>query len=415
MSQIISCPCGVRVIKDHRDTCPACGRELSVRNSLFGLACMQSGNSPVAFVPTDAQIALLQRINSGSNLSEIASDKLWNQRNRRFEGTVKDNVAILIKNGLLGELSTEFLLANRLTKAELKQIAQDHGLKTTGTKVVLAERIAPTLSNEEDVKLLERFRGFGATKTGKTLLAEFSQRWDKGRDKMASEALSHLRRGDVGAAMDRIDNFEPPVVFDFSDAPGFDVNIDGMEEWIATFLLSQPYDDLPYDSTMRNEIGASLAVAYLLGARGDGTQRLLELTDGKFSCPAITEWLLTDPCGINAQDVDACTSSIDKDEDPQEYEERRREAQEESLRPNNIASTYARTQQTRAISEFKLKHILEDKDLKDIARGIRIFPIMDDCPICTKGKLLYRWSEVAKMPRIPRHWGCRCAYGAWVK
>ena len=151
----------------------------------------------------------------------------------------------------------------------------------------------------------------------------------------------------------------------------------------------------PIRPEVRRLVGAHLALGVLLGERPVAiAARLLHLTAGQFTCPTLEAFLRHNPPGklwfyFNPN------------------------------RPRDRAALYAQTRCVEAAAAVRLQHLLEgsvpmppERDSQGIA--IR-YAAGHPCVICHRSKRQYRWSELDDLPKLPRHWGCRCMYVPWER
>lgn len=163
----------------------------------------------------------------------------------------------------------------------------------------------------------------------------------------------------------------------------------------ASYLLTLAYDDLPYPADLRRLVGAQLSLGVLLWERPDAIAlRLLRLTDEQFSCPALETFLRHNPPG-------------------------RLWFHFNSNRPQDRATLYAQTRCVEAAAAVRLKGLLAANAPTQRARGYHGIEILyaagHQCGICLESKRHYRWAELESLPKLPRHWGCRCMYVAWIE
>jgi len=339
---------------------------------------------------SDAQIELLQLIDRYGLKNGLARPEQWEERNSRFQGTVNDNVNVLIQQEFLNELSPAAILAERNRKAELEQLCSKHGIDAIGTKRAIAERLVSVLSQPEIEERISKFRRYKATVVGKDVIDRYRNRREAQHQAMVASVTVALRQGDAKRAAELVeqsdDEFEnTKQVFDSGILRRFPER----RHFITDYLLHFTYHDLPYDEGLRREIGVQLALGHLLVENHFGFQRILDLPKGQyreFSCPELETWLRQDACGFFS---------------PESGDE---------VTPALVAAAYSDTRFYEAHAAFELRRLLDQR----LGKGVEIFPAQDPCRICNRGKLKYQWSEIAAMPRIPRHWGCRCLYLEWL-
>lgn len=204
---------------------------------------------------------------------------------------------------------------------------------------------------------------------------------------MTEEALSHLRKGDVRQAGKVIAAYEAAQLFFRGIGIDWSRGMPGPEVDKASYLLRASYRDVGVSEDQRREIGPRLALAELLGVSiGDAGMMLLEVTEGRFPCPDLERYLRGEPTG-----------GFTTEHDPES--------------PKDLATLYAHTRMFEATAWLDRTRLISNK----IGKGITILHNNgDDCSVCHRGKHEFKWSEIDKLPALPRHWGCRCLYLAWI-
>jgi len=163
----------------------------------------------------------------------------------------------------------------------------------------------------------------------------------------------------------------------------------------ASYLLTLPYEDLPYPAERRRLVGAQLALGVLLWERPEVIAgRLLHLTDGQFTCPSLEAFLRHNPPG-----------TLWFHFNPNRQQDR--------------ATLYSQTRCVEAAATVRLKRLLEASvpRLREVGhQGIEIlYAAGRRCALCLQSKRQYGWSELGSLPKLPRHWGCRCMYVPWIE
>ncbi len=158
----------------------------------------------------------------------------------------------------------------------------------------------------------------------------------------------------------------------------------------AASFLSNPYNDINIRPEIRKEIAVLFAVTHLSGdpRTYKMAKRVLEITGGNFDCLDLLEFCKSSRGKVALEMM----SSYKKEE--------------------KIVELYFFTMQNRIIHEHNLADLLKFK----YGKGVRITPIIDGscCSACKRGKQTFTWNEIHKLPKVPRHWGCRCGIMAWT-
>jgi hypothetical protein len=187
-----------------------------------------------------------------------------------------------------------------------------------------------------------------------------------------------IERNDVGAALRVVREYQDATrVFPLS---GIEIPLDVKD---VDPLLTQDHADLELGREAQRAVAIALTVGKLLGeSQADIAQRLLDVTGETVPCPSLRGFL-KNPCGGYA-------SGFRHDE------------------PWDLAELYVHTMLFQASGERDLAGLMKDREY---GIGVRILNTPDDgCRVCNEGQLVYRWREIAAIPKLPRHWGCRCCY-----
>ena len=328
---------------------------------------------------TRAEMEFLSRL-SGQLVSELPD--YWSA----LLGSRGRCVRRLRKNGLIEEAPVHSRLASRMKVSELKDILQAHGLKQSGRKDELARRIAESVPAGEVRSKIPDGEAYVPTDDGTAVIQRYKDEAANERAAMKETALRLLRQRNVRKAGKTIAKYESQQVFQRGMGVDWSKGMDSASLENARYLLDHPYADLQVDDACRGEIGAILALHGMLGSSIILMGRaLVDVCGGRLRCQPLQEFL-ANPTGHMATDRDPDS-------------------------PRDIALLYAHTMWFRASSEAQLRGLSSDH----IGKGIELSTIEDEpCQVCHKGKLKYRWSELDRLPRLPRHWGCRCTYLAWL-
>lgn len=323
---------------------------------------------------TNAQIEFLSR------LSKQAVDYNMSNTWTPIIGSIEQTISNFKKDGLIqdGLLADKFDIKYRLV--DLKPLQSKYDVKSKGKKADIIKSLLEIIPQQEASALVSDILIYSLTPKGQNIIDTYFEQKKQAQKRMETEAISSLIKGDVNNAMKTIAQNESQQVFsgDTSfDNPPLEV----------IYLLNGKYDDLVLDNKQRQEIGARLALSFLHGESASSAgKRLLEVTNGQFPCPQLIKFL-QNPCGGYASHIN----------------------------PNNnkeLAEIYAHTRFFEATSHRELKQLMSDRSL---GKGIEILNAPNDhCPLCNVSKLHYSWSEIDKLPKLPRHWGCRCDYVLWM-
>jgi len=302
-------------------------------------------------------------------------------------GNCENTTTRFIKEGFLEEASVAEKFDKKYRVVDLKPFLEQYNMKKKGKKAETIEALLAVMPPSEATNAVNDLRLYSFTPMGQQSIDDYLREKKKAKNAMESEATSYLIRGDIKAAGKRISQYESEQLFPRGIGIDWSHGMPESSLMGARYLLNYPYQDLDVSDGQRKEIGTRLALSNLLGEHvSDAGKRLLDVTNGTLPCAPLVEFLRNSPCGGYA-------SNMDPD------------------KPENLAELYAHT---RLFEASSLREIASLKASK-VGKGIEILPVGNDqCSICNGGKLKYRWSDVSKMPMLPRHWGCRCTYVGWI-
>ena len=303
-------------------------------------------------------------------------------------GNCEGTIAQFIKERFLQEASVAEKFDKKYRVVDLKPFLEQYNVKKKGKKDETIAALLAVMPPIEATNAVKDLRLYSFTPMGQQSVDVYLEEKKKSQNAMESEVLAHLLRGDINAASRRISQYESHQLFPRGLGIDWSHGIPESSLMEARYLLNYPYQDLDINDNQRKEIGARLALSNFLGEHvSDAGKRLLEVTNGTVPCAPLVEFLRNSPCGGYASKMD-----LDK--------------------PENLAELYAHT---RLFEASSLREIASLKASK-VGKGIEILPVGNDqCSMCNGGKFKYRWSEVSKMPILPRHWGCRCTYVGWIE
>lgn len=165
--------------------------------------------------------------------------------------------------------------------------------------------------------------------------------------------------------------------------------------FFATWHLD--YSDLVTTDANHRLIAATMTVEKMLGGGAACGPKLIAILGGSFPCPSLVAWLKGDPCGCMSTE---CVPEMDEEEEgpldkatwvPDVY---------------TLAYLYCHTKGSEARNESHLAHIFRH------GYGVRIMaaPESNWCRMCHGQRLDFPIGDLAELPKLPRHWGCRCFY-----
>jgi len=295
-------------------------------------------------------------------------------------GSLERVVSRFIQDGLLESATASEKLSSR-SLGELQALAREHGIAASGTKAELGERLASLLPPAMTDEMTAHIRLYRATSLGETVIELYRQEEHDAYTTMEVQATESLLRGDLEKAEVAVVAYQRTYRYVVRWPRSTPSTHDQ-----SAYLLAHPQPDLPVETATRRAVAAALVVSLTLGEYNRVAQRVLRATGGWFTCPALDGYLRSQPHGQRIH------SEID-------------------LTPKHLADIYAHTLYAEAAGVTELQHLRADH----VGHGVQIIHDKNDgCHICSGGKHCYRWTELGELPRIPRHWGCRCCYATWI-
>lgn len=287
---------------------------------------------------------------------------------------------------VLDRLLQEGALEPKFRLADLKPLMEQYGLKKSGKKADLLARLVEAMAPEEAVALFANVRAFAPTPAGTAQINAYLARCEAEKSETERKILVALDRGDMQAAGDAAAAYAAAQVFPRG------IGIDWSEGYPPPYLeefsqmMADPQVALPYPADIKKKIAAQLVLAQMMGEDGlKWTRRVLEVTGGAFECPDIDDFL-HDPVGGYASGIDRTN-------------------------PQEVADLYLHTLSFRASAMTSLKKLRTQRSLG--LKGIEILNVRDQpCRVCDAGRHKFSFAQLADLPALPRHWGCRCLYAA---
>ena len=340
---------------------------------------------------------LLRRSGSDSHSYTFAENELLDDVSRgrtsawrwamegRNMGEREKAIRRFVNAGLLREATPAEKIDDVYRVVDIKALLGQHGVKARGKKADLIAALAGVLTPGEVAQLVGNVTTYRATELGNRHIEAFREEARLAWEATESDALACLLRGDVKGAGTRLARHRPEQQ---SQSAGIRIDWSGETTWSPAiseveYLLNLKYEDLPLTKDQRREVGARLAWAKMVGSRDAGTS-LLHVTGGEFHCQPLEAFLRDNPTGGYA-------------------------ARHDPDSPRDLAELYAHTRLAEAYAAVELAELIEVK----LGKGVTIETLHGDCKLCDRGKHNYRWSEIRDIPKLPRHWGCRCMYAIW--
>lgn len=341
-------------------------------------------------------------------LALLAKGRLKPWMQKRIEqrcGSVDSHQRLFIELGLTRPPETSELLAEKFKVPELKALLKDRGQPTSGRKHVLARRLVESSTDDSIRALIADVEMTCLTARGEKLLDDFDSHRSTTNSQLESDAFSFLMNGDLPGAAKVVlrtakrellpHSSEGAVLGSLTIDSRLNVTTSDAHESVPLFgydiasrLFRQHHRELPQHSQdYRRQVAAMLSLSALLGLTGfEPARRIMGLTGGDFRCEPLERFM-------------------------RDHSKHGRPGEYDPDSPESVADIYVRTKLAEAYAERNIENIFLTRQW---SRGIRISTINDHhCPLCHLQKSHYTWDEITELPRLPRHWGCRCSYTTW--
>ena len=270
-----------------------------------------------------------------------------------------------------------------LRNDELKQALASYGLKKTGKKEELVERLLANVDPSDLKNIVPKslYKTWVYTEIGSAVVERFDEFLASKKREVEKEAFQLLLERNIDRAA--------RLVFDLRDLKMEPYGLGDSDEAFKKGIkrevkkwLSYKYRDLDTTDDLRRKAGAAIALGALFGdAMRYGAAYLGDIFQDDFPCPSLKDFL---------------------EEHPEIYMAPSRAT------PKNLAKVYIHYHLFRFSNQEKKKQIMS-LARKGFDIGIRI-SVIDDCPICNSGVLSARGDTINTIEKLPRHWGCRCTY-----
>ncbi len=300
------------------------------------------------------------------------------------------DLRLLVRKGLLSACSDAERLAASATLAQLKAQAKQRGVTVGGRKAEVAVRIADRLTDAERQTLRAEVVMFVPTEAGRLLIDAHRASLEREREQREQRILAHLVAGRVTDAAKERDLHTNRLARSRGEE---------REEFLlpsvayvdrVTQVLALDYNDLILPDETRRRVAAAIAFGELAGDASLAVRLVMGVTGNVLPCPSLVRWLREDVCGGYAVGF-APDDETGEDQDPW-----------------SLATLYCHTKAFEASNTATLLDCMSRR----WGLGIRILR-GGDCQLCSEGPDCFRWDQLADLPKLPQHWGCRCLYGSW--
>ena len=274
-----------------------------------------------------------------------------------------------------------------MTINELKPLLKEYGIKhkSNSKKAELVELVLQSVPKEHLMKIAQNKNCLILTEKGNQLTNSYFEYKRKEKDSLIIKLYELLDKEEFEKAERAIREYELKQVF----ARGMNCNWNTPDlrciERIKEIYNGISYNDLKNTPEFIRMIKAEIALCELLGENQDKAyNRLICRTSEEINCPILEKYLDSKTEGGMIKNLE--------------------------VNIKNLTFVYMHTKSFEASNNVELRKII-DSISRGIGNGIEILPPnSDECRICHSAKMIYKKRELNKIPKLPKHYGCRCMY-----
>ena len=321
-------------------------------------------------------------VRSGPRDSRYGPDHRLGQEVLHHDRLPPGESQALVQRGLLRDASVIEKLQT-FTAADLKPLLKQSGLKVSGRKAELVERLVQGALAlcEATVETIDLHV---PSEEGEALVAQYGAAGSA----FLEATFEALVGGDVELAATLIAEWEAAELFPRGIGIEWSQGMPAPYRRQAAFLLAAPYPELEAAPAAKRRAGAALTLSLLLGEGCDRAgRRVLDALGDMFQVPEIAEHVRRH----------ATASQFLAGHDPE--------------RPSDLAALFAQYWLLRSsYGERRQVSSLNDRYSR-LELGLQILPGPGDP--CAQGKLIFAAHELDQVPALPHTWGCRCTLVPW--
>lgn len=309
-------------------------------------------------------------------------------RNGNFKdvlGNIDNRVQYYIKWGTMKRAGAEEVIPS-MTANELKSLLHEYEIKYKSNikKAELVELALQSVPKEHLIKIAQDKNRLVLTEKGRQLTDSYFERKEKERDSLIKGLYKYLDDGEFEKAEESVREYETKQVFPRGLNHDWSRPDKRCIERIKE-IYKLEYSDLKNTPEFVNMLKAEIALCELLGENMRKTSdRLLNRTVEDINCPSLEKYLHGEVEGGMIKGLD--------------------------VNIKNLTFVYTHTKSFEASNNVELRE-LKNSIAKGIGEGIEILPPNnDEYRDCHPKKMKYKKGELDKVPKLPRHYGCRCMY-----
>lgn len=310
-------------------------------------------------------------------------------KNSKFKdvlGNIEKRVQYYITQELMKISGVEEIIP-LMTIKELKPLLYEYDIKHKSNikKAELVELVLQSVPKEHLLKIAQNKNCIILTEKGKQLTNSYFEHKEKERESLIKKLYEFLDKEEFEKAEKAIREYELNQVF----ARGINYNWNTPDvrciERIKEIYNGISYDDLKNTPEFIRMLKAEIALCELLGENQDKVyNRLICRTSEEINCPTLEKYLDGKIEGGMIKNLE--------------------------VNIKNLTFVYIHTKSFEASNNVDLRKII-DSISRGIGNGIEILPPnSDECRVCHSAKMKYKKRELNKIPKLPKHYGCRCMY-----
>ncbi|MBU3154479.1 hypothetical protein [Clostridium estertheticum] len=308
-------------------------------------------------------------------------------RESRFKevlGDIEKRVQYYIKQGIIRVAGFEDVIPH-MTIKDLKALLDEHNIKIKSSikKADLAKFVFQNIPKDHFMKIVKDKNWFVLTERGGQIVDAYFENKEKEREALINALYVLLGRGEIEKAERTVASLEIKQVFprglnwDFSKVD--QRCIDRVRE-----IYKLDYSDLNNTPEFINDLKDEVVLCELLGQNNERVyDRLKMRTTEEINCPTLEKYLSKQPEGRMLKSL--------------------------GNRVEDMTFVYSHTKYFEASNNVELRKLIQSIN-SGMGDGIEILNTKVGCTVCNSGKLKFSKKALDKVPKLPRHYGCRCIY-----
>lgn len=307
---------------------------------------------------------------------------------------VENEIQNFNRNDLIKVSEYKDNLFNELTVKDLKEVLKIKGLKVSGSKKELVERV---ILNFEQVEILNpkaNYKRYILTEKGRNLINEDKERFKKELDKFQNEIFKLIYDFKFEDAFKSVSDFYALYPFPLGLNTDWKLGFSFVDKEQTKQLRNIELDFCKYSFTenilnsVRTELATYSLFKYDYFGKYEIEKKILNIAP-QFECTLVNNFLENSPTGVF-----------------------RKYDSSNNIKKLKIFVHYCINI---VYNRANVKYSQEFKD-NDLFKGVTLIPRGKDCIYClNSSEQNYSWKELDEIPKIPKYPGCTCYYVSWIE